>query len=399
MFYHVWIERKSSKQDEFRLDLTAQEVEDRLVKPYRERGPVAITGTLISVDDIRHLQINKTSRDSHELKPALQKLREGQSALVGNSIELLVATSGIEVTDDFMQRGRTSTSIPSTESGAAAQHSVDPRTVFVVHGRNGVARRAMFDFLRAIGLHPLEWSELLQSTGTTAPYIGQVLDAAFLQAKAVLVLFTPDDEVRLKEVFRDSSDPDYEAELTGQARPNVLFEAGMAMGRNADQTVLVELGELRPFSDVAGRHVVRLDNSVGQRQGLAQRLRTAGCSVNLDGTDWHSIGDFEAALDPIMSSSESPDYRGLVETQSEIPQTPGLSPDARSLLSEAVASEDRTILIIRILRGMTMTVNHKQFGEIGDSRSEARWEGALEELVVSGMVHDRSKDGKLVSAQ
>ncbi len=212
---------------------------------------------------------------------------------------------------------------------------------------------------------------------------------------AVLVLFTPDDEVRLKEAFRDSSDPDYEAELTEQARPNVLFEAGMAMGRNADQTVLVELGELRPFSDVAGRHVVRLDNSVGQRQDLAQRLRTAGCSVNLDGTDWHAIGDFEAAVDSIMSPSEPPGCRDLAETHSAIGPTPGLSPDARSLLLEAVASEDRTILVIRTLRGMAMRVNHKHFGEIGDSRSEARWEGALEELVVSGLVHDRSNDGKL----
>ena len=79
-------------------------------------------------------------------------------------------------------------------------------------------------------------------------------------------------------------------------RPWILFEAGMAFGRRADRTVLVEIGDLRPFSDVAGRHVVRLNNSTQRRQELAQRLETAGCAANLTGTDWHTAGDFDAAL-------------------------------------------------------------------------------------------------------
>ena len=168
--------------------------------------------------------------------------------------------------------------------------------VFVVHGRNQKAREAMFTFLRTIGLHPLEWNEAVRATGKTMPYIGEILDAAFTQAGAVVVLMTPDDEARLREPFRSPNDPPHETELTGQARPNVLFEAGMAMGRNADRTILVELGSLRPFSDVSGLHVIRMDNSSQRRQELAQRLESAGCPVNLDGIDWHSAGDFDAAL-------------------------------------------------------------------------------------------------------
>jgi Predicted nucleotide-binding protein containing TIR-like domain len=133
----------------------------------------------------------------------------------------------------------------------------DTRAIFVVHGRDGAAVDALFAFLRALDLHPLEWSELIAATGHGTPYVGDVLDTAFRSAQAVLVLLTPDDEVRLHPQLWSPREPSYEREFTLQSRPNVLFEAGMAMGRAPSRTVLIELGEVRPFSDVAGRHMLR----------------------------------------------------------------------------------------------------------------------------------------------
>jgi predicted nucleotide-binding protein len=174
----------------------------------------------------------------------------------------------------------------------------DPAKVFVVHGRNEKANRALFSFLRSIGLKPLEWNELIASTKEASPYIGDILDEAFNQAQAVVVLMTPDDEARLREPFRNDYDPGFEMELTPQPRPNVLFEAGMAFGRFPKRTVLVELGNLRPFSDVAGRHTLRLNDSTEKRQDLAQRLANAGCSVDItSGTHWHTEGDFAKAIE------------------------------------------------------------------------------------------------------
>lgn len=169
--------------------------------------------------------------------------------------------------------------------------------VFVVHGRNGAARDSMFEFLRAIGLRPIEWSQAIQATGKGSPYIGEVLDVAFGQAQAVVVLMTPDDVAYLRQEYSHGVH-DRDTDPVAQARPNVLFEAGMAMGRDSDRTVLVELGELRPFSDVAGRHAVRLDNSPARRKDLAQRLGTAGCPVVLTGEDWFTAGDFTPPSPP-----------------------------------------------------------------------------------------------------
>jgi predicted nucleotide-binding protein len=119
----------------------------------------------------------------------------------------------------------------------------------------------MFDFLRSIGVHPLEWTEAIAATGKATPYIGEILDTAFEIAQAVVVLMTPDNMAFLREEFRQKGDPQHEIRPTGQARPNVIFEAGMALARSPERTIIVEVGELRPFSDSAGRHVVRLDNS------------------------------------------------------------------------------------------------------------------------------------------
>jgi predicted nucleotide-binding protein len=179
----------------------------------------------------------------------------------------------------------------ATAKPASSIVGPDSRTVFVVHGRDERLRVGIFDFLRSLDLKPLEWTEAVKLTGKGSPYIGEILDTAFSRAQAVVVLLTPDDEARLRDTLRGAEEPAYETQLTPQARPNVLFEAGMAMAGNPDRTILVQVGNLRPFSDIAGRHVIRLDNSIPRRQDLVIRLQSAGCTVNLSGTDWQKTGD------------------------------------------------------------------------------------------------------------
>ena len=150
----------------------------------------------------------------------------------------------------------------------------------------------MFTFLRAIGLHPLEWVQVIKRTKQASPYVGRILDVAFREASASIILLTPDDEARLLKKFINGRDPAYEKKLTGQARPNVLFEAGMAFGQNPKSTLLVEVGEIRPFSDIAGRHILHMTNEIAKRQELVTKLSNAGCKVDTTGTDWFTAGDF-----------------------------------------------------------------------------------------------------------
>jgi len=151
----------------------------------------------------------------------------------------------------------------------------------------------MFEFLKALDLHPLEWSELISSTGKTSPYIGEILDKAFSQAQAVVVLLTPDDEGRLRDPFIKNDDPPHEKQITPQPRMNVVFEAGIAMGRDEKRVIIVEIGNIRPFSDIGGRFAIRLDNTIKKRSMLARRLSDAHCKIDMYNDNWTRVGNFE----------------------------------------------------------------------------------------------------------
>ena len=160
----------------------------------------------------------------------------------------------------------------------------------------------MFRFLRAIGLDPIEWETAVSLTGVASPSIPQVLECAFGHAWAVVVLFSGDDLARAGTRFLKVDDLPSERQLTPQSRQNVLFEAGLAFGMNPSRTVLVTIGEIRPFSDIAGRHLIHISDQANARNTLKDRLVTSGCAVDVHGkVDWLSEGDFDAAI-------SSPDF-------------------------------------------------------------------------------------------
>ena len=165
--------------------------------------------------------------------------------------------------------------------------------VFVVHGRNERLRKGMFQFLRSAGVQPIEWNKAISYARSASPQVSDILEAAFQKAQAVVVMLTPDDEAKLKDEFVRPGEPTHERRLTGQARPNVLFEAGLAFGTHPQQTVLVEFGKLRPISDIVGRHAVRMDGSTAKRQELMVKLQNAGCRVDFVGSDWQTDGDLK----------------------------------------------------------------------------------------------------------
>lgn len=164
------------------------------------------------------------------------------------------------------------------------------RDVLVVYGRDEAVRASVFQFLCALGLNPLEWGELVKRTGKASPHVWAVLDLAFRQTQVVVVVFTPDEKCELRKDLQTEQD---DASPSYQPRPNVLIEAGIALAKNEDRTLLVHIGRTRVISDLSGRHVLRLNNSPESRNDFAERLETAGCRVVRSGRDWLRFGNFD----------------------------------------------------------------------------------------------------------
>ena len=169
--------------------------------------------------------------------------------------------------------------------------------IFVVHGRNRPLVNSLFDFLRTVGLDPIEWDALVsiaqrQSGGSANPDILDVVRTGFAKTHGALVLFSPDDDAQLREKYWSPDEEDIEKTHCGQPRPNVLLEAGYALGYRFDRTLIVSVGKIRPISDLAGRHMLRLDDSAEKRKALVQRLEDMHFQVQTKGSRWLSVGAF-----------------------------------------------------------------------------------------------------------
>lgn len=242
-------------------------------------------------------EIGKMLGFTNELTNKTGQYLEGENFIIFRTDqgEISISHEGIKEVEKIQAK--------SIEAAGKAEvyknETVDPKKVFVVHGRNENARSALFDFLRSLSLAPIEWGEAVKMTGVGSPYPQEVLDKAFSVAQAIIVLITGDDIARLRLEYIKQDDKDYEKILTLQARPNVIFEAGLAFGRCPERTIIVELEReiTRSFSDVYGRLSVRLSNRNESRYDLISRLKTAGCEININGkSDWIKTGDFDGAV-------------------------------------------------------------------------------------------------------
>lgn len=188
---------------------------------------------------------------------------------------------------------------PEPETGDArqrARRAPDPRGVFLIHGRNLRARKEMAIFLRACGLEPILFDELRAEMGA-APTIAEVVEQGMHRAQGVVALFTPDEYAALRSEYRDARDAG-DALRRWQARPNVIFEAGMAFGRDRRRVVFVLLGEPRLFTDVDGISVLYPTNDPKGDRGILRDTLGKGtrCTVK-DSREWMDAGDFEACVD------------------------------------------------------------------------------------------------------
>ncbi len=244
--------------------------------------------------------------DNIEVESRRVDAANSRMATLAHSKLLAFVDSVLQLTWDAQTKTATSVEY-SSKSETLNMTTPDKSKVFIIHGRNLEAAKQMGYFVRSLGLTPINFDELRASMGGT-PTVADIVERGMNDAQGVIALFTADEYAGLRPDFRHGHDR-AEDIMRWQARPNVLFEAGMAFGRDRTRVVFVLLGEPKLFTDVAGVHVLRPTNDPkGHRATLMNTLASGmKCAVTPHSTDWMSAGDLESCVkSPLEVSALDP---------------------------------------------------------------------------------------------
>lgn len=150
---------------------------------------------------------------------------------------------------------------------------------FLIHGRDLDAANWLRECLEDLDILVVRWEDAVRVTSSASPYTLDVVKAGLNASDVAIVLFTPDEDVSLREIFRSG-----QQDIGQQARPNVWIEAGMALGLSRDSVVLVEMTGCRPASDLNGLNYVHMDPNSDRHaflRVLENRLQSCGCRTNI----------------------------------------------------------------------------------------------------------------------
>jgi Predicted nucleotide-binding protein containing TIR-like domain len=171
-----------------------------------------------------------------------------------------------------------------------------PKRIFIIYGHDQAAYATLRKFIKSLGLTELAFERVADEFDDPNPFIAEVVMKGIDIADAVIALFTPDERAALYSP--DTADA-ANSEARWQPRPNVIFEAGVALGLAPERTILVTLGsDIRLFSDLSGKHFIDLTGS-GAKERLRRKLSRVLKVDFQTKPNWlvaSVSGDFEACL-------------------------------------------------------------------------------------------------------
>ena len=163
----------------------------------------------------------------------------------------------------------------SVAAPAAEAPAVQVRTkrVFVVHGRDEVAKTSLEVFLHEIGLEPIVLHRQADEGMTIIEKFEKHSDVGY-----AFILLTPDEVAYLAS---DQSKADDERSKEFRARPNVIFEFGYFVGKlGRSRVCCLYTGNVSLPSDVSGMIYKRYERSIEEvAYSVIKDLKASGYAV------------------------------------------------------------------------------------------------------------------------
>lgn len=303
MPFHVRIYNRGIAAPAVYLDLTELTLESTVVAPYLSGNNLVVDGQIFRANDINEIKISYSEQPSSSIAEDVVMTR---GVVVKDPVGRArqIAERARDVTAEFITLPPRTDKSPYRSREDMQSALASRRKVFLVHGRWREATDAMAAFLSSLGLEVVDWDDAVVATGQGSRYPAEILDAGFAMCHVIVVLMTPDDVAAIHPSL--SREQRGRTTLRGQARPNVIFEAGMAWQRDRGRSLIIEFGAVTSLSDLSGVDKVRFDGSPASRQKVNSRLRSIGADISDGNGRWLRAGNFPLPLPDIVTDQLEP---------------------------------------------------------------------------------------------
>ena len=272
MFYHMIVEtseemgKRAENKSYFELDKPdLSEALERIVHPYLRKEGFQFDGYFLKYNEIRRIAIKKTEESSQVLsKLENDNMPVGILSFVSPSDVITYEKHANDITAQVFDNAK-KTQPPAGPSKPPAIK--DLTKVFIVHGRDDLAKTDVARFIEQLGFEAIILHEQASSSQAIIEKIEAHTNVGF-----AVVLYTPCD---IGGLSGDSHRP--------RARQNVVFEHGFLIGKlgRPNVSALVK-GDVELPNDLSGVVYVPLDQPGAWRIALAKELRTAGYPVDMN---------------------------------------------------------------------------------------------------------------------
>ena len=161
-------------------------------------------------------------------------------------------------------------SVAETRQQSTVQRS---KKVFVVHGRDEIAKTSLEVFLHEIGLEPIVLHRQADEGMTIIEKFEKHSDVGY-----AFILLTPDE---IAYMASEETIADEVRHKENRARPNVIFEFGYFVGKlGRSRVCCLYTGNVTLPSDVSGMIYKRYENSIEEvAYGVIKDLKASGYTV------------------------------------------------------------------------------------------------------------------------
>ncbi|WP_435404348.1 TIR domain-containing protein [Klebsiella quasipneumoniae] len=276
MFYNAIIEtneqdKKGNNKRYYDLDnRDLDDIKHHIVYPFLRKETVYIDGRYIDASKVSMIKIKQSNDTTEQLQKIANANVPRGVLMVYSRVNVLNDRYTTDITKEILteagefvtssQREKIDTSIKNT--------TINSNDVFIVHGRDDLAKTEVARFIEKLGLNAIILHEQDNGGKTIIEKIEEFTNVGY-----GIVLYTPCDKGALKD----------DNDLKPRARQNVVFEHGYLIGKlGRNKVSALVKAEVEIPGDLSGLVYTELDKAGGWKLSLAKELTREGYSIDLN---------------------------------------------------------------------------------------------------------------------